>query len=628
MSPPFPPRHFVVLLKSNWPAIRKEETANIAVVARAKSVVTVLPLGVVFLLVVVLALSSCNRQSESNSPTTSNVPEPSTQADATRGKAFFREIQEETGLDFLHQHGGAGEKHYIETMGSGGGFLDFDNDGWLDIYLVQSGPLPGSGERASASNRLFRNQGVSGGSEQVRAFLDVTEQSGAGDTGYGMGCSFGDYDNDGNIDIFVTNFGPNQLYRNNGDGTFTDVTEQAGVGDERWGVSAAFADYDQDGDLDLYVVNYLTYSMDKNIRCGSKEIRMYCHPDVYPGSPDILYVNNGDGTFSDVTEEAGAYIGSPDEAKGLGVAWCDYDNDGDQDIYIANDSTPNFLFRNNNDGTFTDVAMEAGTAFNGDGETEAGMGIGLGDYDRDGNYDIFVTHLDGETNTLYANQGGGFFEDYTVRANLGIASIPKVGFGTNFFDYDNDGWLDIFIANGHILEAIERYTPETNAPYAQSNQLYVNNGNGSFTEISEKAGLHFQRRRVSRGAAFGDIDNDGDLDILVTNNNQQAVLLLNLVGQENKWIGFELQGENRDSNAIGARVEIKLGDRIRSQEVRSGSSYLSQHDLRIVFGFGKRERPAAAWIRWPEGERQEIDLKSLQINAYNTERERKDGKIR
>lgn len=578
-----------------------------AIPTKARATVSFTMVAVALLSLLARCTPATDAQTEAARNTSSDLPTPGSDEN---GKAWFREAEQEAGLLFLHQHGGTGEKYFIETMGGGGGFLDYDNDGWLDVYLVQSAPLPGASNQAFSPNRLFRNQGNG-------TFVDVTSEAGVGDTGYGMGASFGDYDNDGYADIFVTNFGPNQLYRNNGDGTFTNVTERAGVGDERWGTSTAFADYDQDGDLDLYVVNYVTYSMDQNIRCGPKDILAYCHPDVYRGSPDLLYRNNGDGTFTDVTREAGVFVDAPNESKGLGVVWLDYDNDGNLDIYVANDSNPNFLYRNNGDGTFTDVALETGAAYNRDGHTEAGMGVTVGDYNWDGYLDLFITHLNEETNTLYHNIGGRIFQDYTTRVNLGIPSLKQVGFGTGFFDFDNDGWLDLFIANGHILEAIERLQPGSGVTYAQRNKLYQNDRSRGFRDVSERAGAHFLRQQVSRGAAVGDIDNDGDLDILVINNHQKATLLINRVGEENDWIGFKLRGRSSNRDAIGARVEVKVGQQTRWKEVHSGGSYLSQHDLRVVFGLNDAERPSEIRIRWPSGARQDLDAAALLLNTYH-----------
>ncbi len=531
-------------------------------------------------------------------------------------REWFREVHGERGIDFVHRHGGTGNKYFMETMGSGAGFFDYDNDGWLDAYLVQSGPVPTSrrADRATGAalemrNRLYRN--IGGG-----RFEDVTEKSGTGDAHYGMGVAFGDYDNDGLADIYITNFGPDQLYRNEGDGTFTNVTFATGLGDPRWGAGAAFADYDLDGDLDLYVVNYITYSIDKNIRCGPPDILAYCHPDVYPGSPDILYRNEG-GFFTDVTRAAGVHEDDPDESKGLGVVWVDYDNDGDPDIYVTNDSTPNFLYRNNGDGSFANVALESGVAYNRFGKTEAGMGIDFGDYDWNGHADLFMTHLDEETNTLYHNFGGGLFQDYSSQSRLGPPSLKNVGFGIGFFDFDADGWLDIFVANGHIIEAIERIRPGGGVTYAQRNQLFRNEGGRAFRDISSSAGSHFQKRRVGRGAAFGDIDNDGDTDVLVSNSNQEAILLENVVGDSQEWIGFGLVGTQSNKDALGARVLLASGGRTRWREVRGGGSYLSQSDLRVVFGLSGGAIADSVVVEWPSGVRQRLE-DGLLSGVYHT----------
>ncbi|HWP43746.1 MAG TPA: CRTAC1 family protein [Blastocatellia bacterium] len=523
-------------------------------------------------------------------------------------REVFIEIHEQAGLDFTHVHGGSGKKYMIETMGAGGGFLDYDNDGFLDIYLIQSGPLPGFPDQRPLSNKLFRNNGDG-------TFADVTEAAGVGDTGYGMGCCFGDIDNDGFTDIFITNFGPNKLYRNNGDGTFTDITDRAGVGDPRWGTSCAFADYDRDGYLDLYVVNYVDFSLDNNKHCGPPDRPEYCHPDVYNGVPDILYHNNGDGTFTDVTLKSGAYNADKAEGKGLGVVWTDYDDDGDPDIYVANDSTRNFLYRNNGDGTFTDVAVVTGCAYNERGMTEAGMGVDSGDVDGDGRFDFFLTHLNFETNTLYRN-AGGLFEDWTTVSGIGPPSLPMVGFGTGLFDFDNDGDLDAYVANGHIIDNIsERNTSIT---YAQPDQLFENVGGGRFVEITSRAGAYFQTRWVGRGAAFGDIDNDGDLDILVTNCNQRALLLRNEVGNKNNWITLKLASRHRGRDAIGALVKLVTDRSAQVEEVRSGTSYLSQCDMRLQFGLGDQRQIDRLEIRWPDGQTQVVAGDKLKINQAIT----------
>ncbi|MCH7762040.1 CRTAC1 family protein, partial [candidate division TA06 bacterium] len=472
-------------------------------------------------------------------------------------------------------------------MGSGAAFLDYDNDGNLDLYIVNSGPLPGFGSEEVIRNLLYRNEGDG-------TFTYVTEEAGVGDTGYGMGVSVGDLDNDGYPDIFVTNFGPNLLYHNNGDGTFTDVTRKAGVGDDRWGCSAAFLDYDGDGYLDLYVTNYLDFTFDNHKFCGDpvKNIRAYCHPDHYNGVEDILYRNNGDGTFSDVTKAAG--VSNP-EGKGLGVICFDYDNDGDTDIYITNDSVRNFLYRNNGDGTFTDVTLFTGAGYNEDGKTEAGMGTDFGDYDHDGYFDIFVTNLDYETNTLYHNDEGDYFADLTFLAGLGEPSIDYVGWGTNFIDYDNDGDEDLFLTNGHVIDNINLLNP--NLTVAQRDFLFENRGDGTFADVSSQSGEYFSIEKVGRGTAFGDYDNDGDVDLFVTNSNDTPNLLRNDGGNQNNWLMIKTLGRQSNRDGIGTRISVVSGDLIQMDEVKSGSSYLCQNDLRVHFGLGKRRQVDRVEIR-------------------------------
>ncbi|MCH8956636.1 CRTAC1 family protein [candidate division KSB1 bacterium] len=476
-------------------------------------------------------------------------------------------------------------------MGSGCAFFDYDNDGDLDIYLVNGAPLPGYSAKETPTNMLYQNQGDG-------RFTDVTKQAGVGDTGYGIGCAVADYNNDGFVDIFLTNFGTNVLYRNNGDGTFSDVTLAARVDDDNWSASAAFLDYDNDGDLDLYVVNYVNFTIKNHIKCGqgSRGIRAYCHPNAYDGVADILYRNNGDGTFSDVTMKAGIYNPS---GKGLGVVCGDIDNDGDQDIYVANDKTPNFLFRNNGDGTFSEMGLQSGVGYNEDGVSEAGMGVDLGDYDGDGYLDIFVTNFSNETNTLYQNQRSGFFRDMTYVSGLGISSLLSLGFGTNFFDFDLDGDLDIYVTNGHVLDNVELF--KDNITYAQPDQLFGNNGQGFFTDVSEKLGRDFQIAKVGRGAAFGDYDNDGDIDVLISNNNQTANLFRNDSGNHNNWLKIKTVGTKSNRDGIGARVKVVSGSLVQIEEVRSAGSYLSANDLRLTFGLEKLNKIDSVEIRWPSG---------------------------
>jgi hypothetical protein len=503
----------------------------------------------------------------------------------------FVDVTESAGIEFLHVNGSSGEKYFPESMGSGVSFLDYDRDGHLDLFLVNSGPLPGYPEGDIPKDYLYRNNGDG-------TFSDVTEAAGLGDSGYGMGIACGDYNNDGYPDIYITNFGPNRLYENNGDGTFRDVTQKAGVGDTLWSSSAAFSDIDRDGFLDLFVCNFLEFSVKNHPYCGDRKrgIRAYCHPDFYKGLPDVLYRNNGDGTFTDITREAGVYNSG---GKGLGVVFTDYDNDGDPDIFVANDSVRNFLFRNQGDGTFQDATMEANAGYNEDGKTEACMGVDFGDYDNDGHFDLFVTNLDFETNTLYRNSGDGTFYDATFSAGLGEASLLFVGWGTNFFDYDNDRDQDLFVANGHVIDNVDILTgtgEPLHPPF-----LFENKGNGSFINNSQERGEYFRSVWMGRGAAFGDYDSDGDVDMFITHNNSRGILLRNDGGNRGSWLQVKTVGTRSNRDGIGARIILTDGDRIQMDEVKSGGSYLSQNDLRVHFGLGMNTEVKRLEIRWPSG---------------------------
>ena len=514
---------------------------------------------------------------------------------------WFRDVTEAAGIRFRHVHGGSGQKNMVETMGSGVCFLDYDGDGFYDLYFVNSGRLPGFPEQEGLGDALYRNS-------RDGSFEDVTGKSGLGSEAYGMGCAVGDYDNDGDPDLFLANYGPNQLYRNNGDGTFTEITERAGVGDPHWGVSATFLDYDADGNLDLYVANYVEFSLEaptidhpgppRNIYCGKHRegYRAYCSPKNFPGRPDVLYRNNGDGTFADVTRQAGVF--NP-VGKGLGVVTSDYDDDDDVDLYVANDLTLNFLYRNRGDGTFEDVTFPAGVGFGEEGKPQAGMGTDFGDFDGDGRTDLVVCNLSEENNSLYRNLGDGTFEDVSFQSGTGAASVLFVGFGTDFFDFDLDGDLDLYMANGHIIDNIDLYSD--NLSYAEEDFLWENLGSGRFRRVPRSRVPCFYEARVGRGVVTGDYDNDGDRDVVVTNSNQEARIYENLAGSGRHWIGFLLEGTQSNRDGFGAVVLVTAAGRVQREDARGGSSYASQNDPRLHFGLADTERVDRVEIRWPSG---------------------------
>ncbi len=537
----------------------------------------------------------------------------------------FREAARETGLDFHHFIGATGEYFFPEIMGSGVGMFDYDGDGDLDLYFVQGAMLdpakevsqsvfPFAGE-GPPRNRLFRNELNPAG--ELR-FTDVTREAGVGDPGYGMGMAVGDYDNDGHPDLYLTNFGSNVLYRNGGDGTFTDVTRDAGVDDPRYSASSTFLDYDSDGDLDLYVANYVSFTIKGNRRCG-EERRDYCAPGVYQPLPDRLFRNEGNGRFTDRSEEAG--LGRSFGA-GLGVVAVDLDLDGRVDVYVANDGTPNQLWINQGDGTFQDQGLVSGTAYNIDGVAEAGMGVTAADFDGDGDDDLFVTHNKKETNTLYLNGRQRGFADATSRFGLANPSVPYSGFGTLWFDYDNDGWLDLFVANGAVVMD-DRQPADSPYPYAQENQLFRGDGTGRSREIgSDVAGSALELVEVSRGAAFGDIDNDGDVDIAVSNNNGPARLLLNQVGSRNHWLGVRLEGEEGVKSAVyQARVALfREGHKPLWRRCHADGSYLSANDSRVLFGLGSSNHVGRVEVHWADGLCE--SWSGVAVNRYVTLRRR------
>ncbi len=512
------------------------------------------------------------------------------------GEVRFSDGTAAAGIDFVHYNAATEEKYMVETMGSGGGFFDFDGDGALDIYLVNGAPLPGSAPTTEPPrNALYRNDGAG-------SFEDVTERAGVAGKGYGMGMTAGDVDNDGDPDLYVTSFGPNVFYRNRGDGTFEDATEEAGLAAGGWSTSAAFADYDADGYLDLYVARYVDFALDNHKFCGNqaKNIKAYCHPDVYDPVAGILFRGRGDGTFEDVTRAAGVYV--EDEGKSLGVVWGDYDNDGDVDLYVANDSMRNFLFRNDAGSRFTDVTLLAGVGYSEDGKTQAGMGTDMADYDGDGFLDVTVTNLDFEYNSMYRGGPSGIFSDESYESGVAEVTLNFVGFGTFFFDFDNDGRLDIFVANGHIIDNIHLFNSVST--YRERNFLFENQGGGVFRERGASVGDALSRENVARGAAPGDVDSDGDLDVLVTRCGERALLLVNEGGNRQGFLSVALAGRRSNRDGLGARATLRSGELVAIRDVKSGFSYLSQGSLELHFGLGVSETERALdvlEIRWPGG---------------------------
>lgn len=499
----------------------------------------------------------------------------------------FTDAGDAAGIDFVHYNGFSGEYYYVETFGAGAAFLDYDGDGRLDLYLANGTYLTGHPPNQPPVNRLYRNAGAG-------TFADVTAHSGSADPGYGFGVAAADYDADGDTDLFVANYGPNALYRND-QGTFAKTS--AGLADPRWGSSAGFLDYDLDGDLDLFVANYVRYALDDESVCQQGQVRSYCEPSVYDPTGDLLYRNDGN-TFADVTEATGIAL----KGKGLGVALADYDRDGDTDIYVANDGTMNFLYANQH-STFAEVGLIAGTRYNEHGHADAGMGVDFGDYDRDGDADLFVTNFAFETNALYRNDGQGQFAVATQRLGLADPSYRPLGFGTKFFDYDNDGDLDLFAANGHVIDRIAEV--DSSQTYRQPNQMFRNDAGRRFADVSVALGPDFQKANAGRATAVADYDDDGDLDLLVTTVAARPRLLRNDGGNARHWLQILLVGKSHP-DALGTRVEV-VADGVRQvQERQSGGSYLSSHDPRLHFGLGTATSVQVE-IHWPDGMHQIIE---------------------
>jgi hypothetical protein len=504
-------------------------------------------------------------------------------------KIQFTDITSAAGITFKHV--ASPDKRYIvESMSGGVALFDYDNDGDLDLYFVNSLTVDLVKTKGKTKSELYRNEGNG-------KFTDVSAKSGVSDIGWGMGVAVGDYNNDGFEDLYVTCLGPDHLLKNNGNGTFSDVTEKAGVSDPRWTTGASFVDYDHDGDLDLFVSNYVDFDINnlpefgKGQTCQYKSVPVQCGPRGLKGAGDSLFRNNGNGTFTNVTKDAG--VTDPNGFYGLGVITSDFDDDGLIDIFVANDSTPNFHYRNKGNGTFEEIGFNAGTAVNENGSEQGCMGVTVGDYDHDGKLDIFVTNFADEYNTLYRNDGANSFTDLAYAAKVAAVSLPHVGWGTKFFDYDNDGWVDLFVANGHVYPQLPNYR--------QPRLLQRNNRDGTFDEVSSQFGTVLTDARASRGVAFGDIDNDGDVDLVICDLDGPPQVLRNDGGNTNNSILIKTVGVKGNRSGIGAQVKVVSGDLSQIDEVRSGDSYISQSDLRLHFGLEQRAKVDLIQVRWPSG---------------------------
>ena len=521
----------------------------------------------------------------------------------SESNVIFTEVSKSVGVNFVHTDGNTGKRFVIEILGGGAAFFDYDNDGWLDIYFVNANRLTPPKLKVQPTNVLYRNMGNG-------RFTDVTKSAGVGHAGYGVGCSAVDYDNDGDLDLFITNLGPNVLYRNNSDGTFTDVTESANLGCPLVSTGCAFLDYDKDSDLDIYVANYVDWTVKSDRAVYTNGMRVYANPKIYPGVKDVFYRNNGDGTFTDVSEEVG--IASSPPNRGLGVVAGDFDSDGCQDIYVANDMGQNYLFRNNGDGTFEEVGLFTGAGFSEHGTPEAGMGTDFGDYDNDGLLDIVVGNFQNETDTLYHNDGDGFFTDVTYMSGVGEATYIYLAWGIVFFDYDNDGYKDIYVANGHIQDNIALF--DSVATYKQPNLLFKNLGGNRFENITSSAGPGLAIQKVSRAIALGDYDNDGDIDIIVTNWNGTVDFLRNDRGNKHNWIKVKTVGTKSNRFGVGAKIKVTVHGITQMEDVQTSGGYTSTHDYRIHFGIGTAKMVDSMEINWPSGLVQTVkDIKANQL---------------
>jgi enediyne biosynthesis protein E4 len=519
------------------------------------------------------------------------------------------DIYSKTGINFVHTS--APEKKYIvESMSGGVLLIDFDRDGWQDIYFTNAATVEMVLKKERSKSLLYRNNGDG-------TFSDVTDKAGVGFPGFAMGGAVTDYDNDGFPDMYITCMGGNVLYKNNGDGTFTDVTKKAGVADGRWSAGAAFGDYDKDGYLDLIVVNYVDFNFADMPTFGSlptckfRGLDVQCGPRGLKGSGDSFFRNNGDGTFTEMSKKFG--MDDPKGFYGMQPVFSDLGNTGNLDIYVANDSTPNFLYRNDGKGGWKDESLVSGTAVSGDGSEQGSMGVAVGDYLHTGKFAIYVTNFMDEYNTLYKNNGNYDFTDASFEAKIAQATRPFVGWGTGFFDLDNDTWLDLLVVNGHVYPQMDQAF--STAKYRQSKLLFINQGNGTFCNGTTQGGAALSELRVSRGAAFGDLDNDGQIDVVVEDLDSSPMVLKNLGNKTNNWVTLELAAKQGNPLAIGARIKLTTGNIVQTEEIRSGGSYLSQNDLRVHFGLAKATKIDSIEIRWNSGKVETI--KDVAINKFH-----------
>ena len=506
------------------------------------------------------------------------------------GQILLTDVAAQSAVTFRHTDGSSGKRYIVETVSAGLALFDYDNDGLIDVYFLNGAPLKGTKVEEAPRNSLYRNLGG-------WKFVDVTEATGLGDIGYGLGVAVGDYDNDGDPDVYLNNYGPNVLYRNNGDGTFTDVTESAQVGHgDRVGAGACFLDMEGDGDLDLYVSNYLEFSYARTVSAMIGGNPTYAAPVHYRPVPDTLYRNNGDGTFTDVSAASGiaAHAG-----WGMGITCADYDNDGDTDVFIGNDVAENFLFQNDGQGHFEELGLMAGTAYKGNGNPSASMGVDSGDYDNDGLLDFYVTSYQQELATLYRNTGDSIFEDVTMQSGAGAGTLPNVTWGNSFVDFDHDGDRDIFVACGHLQDNVDKYDDVSS--YHQYNILLANTGAGKFVDVSQESGDGLRVRRSSRGAGFDDLDNDGDVDVVILNSRTEPTLLRNDSPRKGRWLQIQLRGTKTNRDGVGAHVIVKAGDLMLIDEVHSGRGYQSHYGTRLYFGLGQAKQIDRIEVRWIGG---------------------------